>query len=143
MTTNSRPNVAFKSIAIIALIWNIIGIFSFIMNVSVSSESLQSLPEAERAIYESTPLWLKLIYGIAVVTGTLASVLLLMKKALAYKLFILSLIAIAIQMTYSVFFTKSVEVYGPSAMALPAFVTLFGLFLVFYSRACLTKGWLK
>ncbi len=143
MKTHSKPKATFKAIAIIALIWNIFGIISFAMNTMVSEEALQALPDAERALYETTPLWIKVIYGLAVFSGTLASIMLLMKKAAAYRIFIISFIAVAVQMTYSVLFTKSMEVFGPAALAMPVIVTLFALFLVLYSRLAMQKGWLN
>jgi hypothetical protein len=143
MTTAAiKPPASFWIIAIIALLWNIIGIGSFVMNVMITPEMLEALPEAERELMLSTPVWLKFVYGVAVFSGLLGSILLLMKKASAYRVFLVSLVAILIQMLYSILFTASMEVYGITALIMPVVVIAIALFLLWYSRLAIKKGWL-
>lgn len=140
MTTQPKPAKSFLIIGIVALVWNITGIMAFTMNILMTTEAISALPDAERAYYESTPAWLNFIYGIAVFAGTLGSILLLMKKALGYRVFIVSLIAILVQMSYSLLMTTSIEVYGPTALIMPMLVTGIAIFLVWYSRSAIAKG---
>lgn len=142
MTTQPKPAKSFLIIGIFALVWNITGIIAFTMNVLMTPEAISALPDAERAYYESTPTWLNFIYGIAVFAGTLGSVLLLMKKALCLRLFIISLIAIMVQMSYSLLMTTSIEVYGPAALIMPMLVTGIAIFLVWYSKSAIARGWI-
>lgn len=130
-------------IGIMALVWNIIGIITFTMNLLTSPEALEALPTEERALLESTPVWLHFIYGVAVFTGTLGSVFLLMKKSAAYQAFIVSLVTIIVQMSYWLFATKSMEVYGPSGLIMPLLVTVIAIFLVWYSKQAATRGWIS
>jgi hypothetical protein len=143
MTTTSKPPTSFRVISIIALLWNIIGIMAFSMDVFMSSEALNALPVAERELYESSPVWLKFLYGVAVFGGALGCILLLMRKASAYRVLVVSFIAILIQMLYTIFMTKSMEVYGPAALIMPVLVIAIGAFLVWYSKSAIAKGWIS
>jgi len=73
----------------------------------------------------------------------LGCIALLIKKTLAIQLFIISLTAIVIQMSYSLFMTKAVEVYGIISAIMPIIVIGIGVFLIWYSRKAKTKGWIS
>ena len=134
---------SFLVIGIVALLWNLLGVFSYLMQVTMSAEALAQLPEAERVLIESLPSWVTGAFAIAVFVGLLACVGLLLKKAWAASLFIVSLVAIVLQMGYWLFITNSMEVYGPEVFGMPVLVTSIGVFLVWYSRGAKSKGWLS
>ena len=143
MTANqSKPATSFWIISVIALLWNLTGIMSFTMDITMSAEALAVLPDAQRELYESTPAWLKFVYGVAVFSGLLGSILLLMRKSSAKRVFIVSLLAILIQMLYSLFMTNSVEAFGIASIIMPVIVISIGVFLVWYSGHATSKGWL-
>lgn len=145
MTTTNQtlPSKAFWIICIIALLWNLMGIMSFIMEVFISPEALAALPEAERALYENTPLWIHIVFAIAVFDGTLGCALLLMKKKLALPLLVISLVAVLTQMTYWLFINDAMEVHGAASVIMPLLVTLVAVFLVWYSNNVKAKGWIS
>jgi uncharacterized membrane protein len=66
-----------------------------------------------------------------------------MKKASAYHIFLVSLIAILIQMLYSILFTKSMEVYGVTALITPVLVIAIAAFLLWYTKFSQVKGWIN
>ena len=49
-----RPR-SFLIIGIVALIWNLFGVMSYMMHVKMSPETLAQMAEAERALLESSP----------------------------------------------------------------------------------------
>jgi hypothetical protein len=140
--TLTKPSKSFLIIAILALLWNLMGMMSFIMDVTISEEALASLPDGQRALYETTPIWTEVLYGIAVLFGTVGCVLLLMKKSFAIPIFVISFMAILIQMTYWLAFTNSLEVYGPAGAVMPLLVIFIGAFLIWYSNSAKVKGWI-
>jgi len=143
VTTQTKPTTSFWIISVVALLWNLSGVMNFFMEVFIAQEALAVLTDAQRELYESTPGWLKIFYGIAVIGGTLGCIALLIKKSLAIQLFIISLTAIVIQMSYSLFMTKAVEVYGIISAIMPIIVIGIGVFLIWYSRKAKTKGWIS
>ena len=142
-TMQIKPSKSFWIIGILALLWNLMGVMSFTMDVTITSEALAAMPEDQRALYETTPIWAKVLFGVAVLSGTLGCVLLLMRKSLAFPVFIISFLAVLIQMTYWLALTKSLEVYGPVGAVMPLLVIFFGAFLVWYANNSKVKGWIS
>lgn len=141
--STNKPSVGFWIIGVIALIWNLMGVFAYITQVNMTDEVIAALPDAERALYENVPAWVTGAFAIAVFGGALGCVLLLFRKKLASLVFIISLVGIVAQMVYSFMLSKAAEVYGPGGMVMPVMVVLIGVFLVWYSKQATAKGWLS
>ena len=141
--STNKPSTGFWIISIIALIWNLMGVFAYIAQVNMSDEIIAALPEAERALYENVPAWVTGAFAIAVFGGALGCLLLLLRKKLATSVLIISLIGIIAQMIYNFGMSKAAEVYGPGGMVMPAMVVLIGVFLVWYAKQATAKGWLS
>ncbi|MCK5208512.1 MAG: hypothetical protein KAQ79_10840 [Cyclobacteriaceae bacterium] len=137
----TKPNTSFWIIGVLALLWNLSGMMTFFMEVFITPEALAALPEAERALYETSPAWMKVVFAIAVFGGTLGCIFLLIRKTLAIQLFIISLAAVLIQMLYYLTMTKAVEVYGLESFIMPLIVIAIAVFLVWYSKNTKAKGW--
>ena len=134
---------SFLVVGLVALLWNLMGVSVYLMQVTMSAETLALLPEAERILMESLPAWATGAFAIAVFGGLLGCVGLLLKKAWSVPVFLVSLIAIVVQFAHWLFMTNSREVYGSEVFIMPALVTLVGAFLVWYSRGAKAKGWLS
>jgi hypothetical protein len=143
MTTTTKPATWFWVVSGIALVWNLMGVMAYIMQVTMSPEALQALPENERTLIESVPTWATAAFAIAVWGSTLGSILLLMRKKIATPVLILSFAGILVQMYYNLFMSKSMEVYGPGGLAMPIMVLVFGVFLIWFSRKATANGWIK
>ncbi|WP_299109490.1 hypothetical protein [uncultured Tenacibaculum sp.] len=140
---SNKPTTLFWVIGIFALIWNAMGVMAYIGQAYMTDEMLAALPEAERALYENVPAWVTAAFAIAVFGGALGCILLLLRKKTAKLLFLISLIAIIVQMTYNLFMSKASEVYGPGGMIMPIMVIIIGVFLLLYSKKSIEKGWLS
>ena len=142
-TPQTKPSTSFWIISVLALLWNLSGMMTFFMEVFITPEALAALPEAERALYETSPAWMKVVFAIAVFGGTLGCIFLLIRKTLAIQLFIISLAAVLIQMLYYLTMTKAVEVYGLESFIMPLIVIAIAVFLVWYSKNTKAKGWIN
>ena len=138
-----KPTTSFWVIGGIALFWNVLGILAYLAQAFMSEETLQSLPEAEQAIYQNVPAWATAAFALAVWGGALGCLLLLLRKRWAKIVLVISLLGIFIQMIYNVFLSKSLEVYGPGGLIMPVLVVFIGVFLVWYSRKVDINGWLN
>ena len=143
MTTSTKPATWFWVVSAIALVWNLMGVMAYIAQVTMSPEALQALPENERTLMESVPMWVTSAFAIAVWGSTLGSILLLMRKKIATPVLIFSFVGILVQMYYNLFMSKSMEVYGPGGLAMPIMVLLFGAFLIWFSRKSTGNGWIN
>jgi hypothetical protein len=137
------PTRAFWIISVIALLWNAIGIVSYWMTVTVSPQALQAMTAPERALYQGMPIWVTSAFAIAVFGGTLASIVLLLRRAWAVPVFVLSLVAILVQMGHAFFMTTMLEVHGLAGAILPTLVIVVGIYLVAFSRSARKKGWIR
>jgi hypothetical protein len=127
----------------ILLLWNLMGVFSFIGHTFISDETLQALPTNERELYGDYPMWTTIVFAIAVLSGLLGSIGLFLKKKWTKMSFIISLCAIIPQMLHNVVFTESIEVYGLiQAITMPILVVIFGLFAIWFASFAIKKTWL-
>ena len=53
----------FWVIAFIALLWNLIGVAIFVMQVQLTPEMIAAMPAPQRAVYAATPAWINLCSG--------------------------------------------------------------------------------
>jgi hypothetical protein len=142
MTSSAKPATWFWIVSIIALLWNLMGVAAYIMHVSMTPEALNALPEQERALYTNVPVWATAAFAVAVWGSTLGCILLLIRRKLATPVFVISFVAILIQMIHSLFISNSIAVYGPGGMVMPIMVVAIGLYLIIFSRQAASKSWL-
>jgi hypothetical protein len=138
----ARPPRGFWIIGLVALAWNLIGVMSYLMNVTAGPAALAALPEAERSLYTDIPAWATAAFAIAVFGGVLGSIALLARKAWAVPVFLVSLVAIVVQMAHALFMSALLEVRGASAAVLPLLILAIAACLVWYSRSAKERGWL-
>ena len=79
-------------------------------------------------------MWAASAYGVAVTAGVLASLFLLLRKAWAVPLFVLSLIGIVVQDLHAFVFSNGFEVWGPEGVILPAIIIVIAVALLMFSR---------
>lgn len=143
--TNStlKPPTWFWVVSVIALLWNLMGVFSYLTQAYTSIEQLEAMSQAERALFEGQPAWVTGAFAIAVFGGTLASIALLLRKKWAKSVFILSFIAAIAQFIHWLFMTNSMEVYGVQVYVMPILVVILGIYEIFFAKQGIQKGWLQ
>lgn len=141
MTTSTAPSWI-KSIAWAALVWNLLGVIAFIMQMLMTPDMISKLPVEQQAAYSNTPIWSTIAFATAVFGGVLGCILLLLKKALAQTLFTLSLTGIFIQQFYNFIVINSIELLGASAVFMPIFVVVIAIILLLLSHKGKQQGWL-
>ena len=142
MSSHPIPKL-FKPIVIIALLWNLIGVINFFIQINLSEEAIAALPEAEQALINSTPLWSLIAFAIGVFGGTIGSLGLLIQKKWAFYPLLFSLVGVIAQMTYWLFFTKAVDVYGSGTYTMPVLVILVAFFLLRLAKKGIKEGYLN
>jgi len=144
MTSTNKPPVSYWIIAVIALIWNIMGVMSYLGQVYMTDDMMASMTPEQQELLANTPAWSTGLFAIAVFAGLLGSFLLLMRKKLATPVFLISLIAVLINMGYSFFATNQTEVFGTiDGIVMPIIVIIIAVFLYMYSKKSGEKSWMK
>ena len=141
---HGRPPLSFWIVAAVALVWNLIGLFMYYSGVGATPEELQAVytPEQYAAI-EATPMWVTSAFAIATTFGVIASIVLLLRKAMAYLLFVVSFVALLVQDLYLFLLSDSLAVFGSSLLVIQGSVFLGGVIWVWYSSLAKKKGWIS
>ena len=135
--------VWFWIVAVIALVWNLMGVMNFIGQVTMSPEALATLPENQQTYIQTVPSWAVSAFAIAVFGGTLGCILLLLRKKLAIILLTISLIGILVQMFHAFFISDSTDDFGPGGFIMPIMIIVIGILLVWFSKSAKSKGWIS
>ncbi|MFY0714386.1 hypothetical protein J1D01_11950 [Seonamhaeicola sp. NFXS20] len=136
-STTIKPPFWFWIISVIALVWNGMGVNAYLQQ-AYNTESYRAMYSKEQLeIAANMPVWVTAAFAIAVFSGALASIGLLLRKSWSVKLWILSLIAVIIQMGYIL-----INNYV-SSMVMTLMIILFAFLFVWFARKSKAKGWLS
>ncbi len=140
---NAAPTTTFWVVGGAALIWNLLGLLIYYMQVTATPDSLAAVyNDAEIAFITATPAWATSAYAIAVVTGVGGGLFLLLRKSWAVPMFMISLVGIIVQNGYAFLLAGGLEVWGMQALVLPTIVAVIAVALIWYSRGAKSRGWL-
>lgn len=142
MMTTVKPPVWFWVVSVIALLWNLVGLLNYLNQAFNKVALLDAMDQGQREAFESIPAWATAAFAIAVFSGTLGCIGLLVRKKWARPLFIISLVAAMAQFIHWLFISNAVEAFGPTTYAMPILVVLIGIYLIFFSKKGIDKGWL-
>ncbi|WP_460218894.1 hypothetical protein [Psychroserpens sp. MEBiC05023] len=135
---NTKPPVWFWIVAVLALIWNGLGVLAYLGQAFMTDDMIAQLPPEQQAEFlVEHPAWYTACFALAVFCGALGALALLIRKKWATLLFIISLITAAIQHGY---LFSTVE--GMS-LAMPIMIIVVCAFLVWFARMATSKGWIK
>ena len=139
MTNSSthKPPVWFWIVSVLALLWNGVGVNAYLQQAYDTEGYREAYTAEQLEIAASAPAWITAVFAIAVFSAFIACILLLVRKKFATLLFIISLIAVVVQMGYG-FATGSVISIGISVSTV-----IVALILVWFSRHATQKSWLN
>ena len=152
--TKPKLPIYFWIVAIVGLLWNLMGLSAFIGEVSMSQEAFDALPESTRELSQMAPKWLNAFFGIATITGVLGCIALMIRFRSCVMLFLVSLLCAAVQIGFSWFGTDAfslMEKYKDSdelaglqfqIMYLPATVIILAVVLLAFGFFAKKKGFL-
>ncbi len=139
-----KPTMTFWVVGGAALIWNFLGLFSYVNMRTATPEAYAAAgytPE-QIAFINSTPEWALSAFAIAVTAGVFASVFLLLRKAWALPTFILSFAAVVAVNVNNFLLMDTVEVLGKTPLYVQSTVVVVGLLLIWYTHSAKARGWL-
>jgi hypothetical protein len=142
-TTGTKRSVGYWIVAVFALVWNLIGVAMWYLQVNMTAEQLAMLPEAQRQVYEGTPGWINIVFAVAVFAGVLGGLGLLLKKRWASTMLLASLAALLIQIIGTFAATPAWVAYGPTGLVMPAVLLAIALFLLWYANNAKARSWLS
>jgi hypothetical protein len=129
----------FKPVAIVALLWNLMGCVALISDLSLTPSDIAKLSVAEQAMYAARPAWAVGATGLGVIAGALGCVGLLLGKRWSLPLFVVSLLGVIAQ---DVFMFGGSAPIDSTAVILQGMVLVIAVALVLLARKAIGKGWL-
>ncbi|WP_396596748.1 hypothetical protein [Dokdonia sp. R86516] len=144
MTTSQKPSTLFWIIAIVLLLWNLMGASAFIVDTFFTDTLAGTYNEEQMNAINATPIWSKVLYGISTIGGLVAAILLITRKTSAIKVYAISLIAIIIHTVYNIGFADAMELFGVGeGLIFPLVIIVLAIFEYWWSRYSASRGWLK
>lgn len=130
----------FLIVAIIALLWNVLGCMAFFADLQLSPQDVAKLSSAEQALYNARPGWAVAATAAAVFGGALGCICLLLRKKWAFPLFLLSLIGILVQDFGLFVLINGAALVGAVAVVLQTLVLAIAVALVWLGRLATARG---
>jgi len=143
--SNNTPGTAFWLTGGLLAVWNLSGLYQYYLQSIITPEQLENAGyTAQQAAYIlGTPAWAHSGYAIAVNAGVLGVIFLLLRKAWAIPMFVLSLVGALVQDLDAYVMRGALELFDPIWLLLPITVIVICLFEIWYSRRAKAKGWLS
>lgn len=138
-STASPPNWL-RAVALIAVVWNAFGVAMYLSSVGVFGDPMTGLSEAERAAASSIPGWITGAFAIGTFAGLIGSIGLLLRKAWAQPLLLLSLVALLVLEGWIVFLSGAPKSFG---LAVPILVSAGAILLAWLATHAKSRGWLS
>ena len=135
--------MSFRVVAVLAVLWNLFGLFSFHYHFTATPEAIAGWPEAQQRIFEAMPRWIFVPFAIATVGGVLGSLGLLLRRRWAEPVLLLSLLGIVVQFAAQYATTPAWALTGAGGVLLPLVIAAVGSFLWWYARKAAARGWLR
>jgi ABC-type xylose transport system permease subunit len=145
--TQSRPGPTRRAprqlwvVGTIALLWNAIGAFDYLMTQTRNPSYMSAFPPEQLAWFYGLPAWVVAAWATAVWGGVLGSLLLLLRKRLAVPVFLVSLVAMVITTFQNWVLANAAEIFPDTfsrVFSVLIFAIAVGLF--FYARAMSKRG---
>lgn len=133
----------FKPIAVVALLWNLLGCVAFISDLRLTPDDLAKLSVAQQAMYAARPGWSVAATGLAVLGGSLGSIGLFVRKRWSYPVLGLSLLGVIVQDVSMLTLSHATSQLDVTALALQGAVVIVAVALLLLARKALANGWIS
>lgn len=142
MNSRMKSPAWFKVVAVVALLWNLLGCVAFFADLAISPEDIAKLPEAQQALHAARPGWAVMATGAAVFGGALGCIGLLLGRRWALPLLVISLLGILVQDFGLFILVDGATLGGPAVVVMQGIVLAVGIGLVVLARRGIARGWL-
>ncbi len=143
--SNTKPGTVFWVLGGFFALWNVLGLYMYYDFSTLTPEKLQGAGYTAQQIAHvvDTPAWAHSAYAIAVNAGVLGVIFLLLRKAWAVPMFVISLVCAILQFTDGYLLRNGLELFEPFWLVIPTLVILICVLEIWYSRRAKAQGWLS
>ncbi len=141
-SAGTKPPAWYWVVAGIAMVWMLIGVMSWVMDLMTDEAALAQMSEAQQQMYRARPSWIFAVYAIAIFSGLIGAIGLLLRKGWAVTAFVVSLIAVIVQFGYTFLAMDAIRLLGPASAIFPFVIFAIGALLLWFSRHAGKSGWI-
>jgi hypothetical protein len=143
MQRQTRSGIPFWywAVAAAALLWNQMGCVMFGIEMFAQETAMESMTQEQKAWVRSIPRWIYVVYGVAVSSGVAGSIGLFMRKNWSIAMFAVCLVAVSVQMIFTMILGGGLQVMGRSGLIMPALVIGIAAILLWFSWFAKNRGW--
>ena len=140
-TFQTKPPVWFWIVAGLLLLWECGGVFACVQQFRLGADAMPDATDYDRTLMASMPVWYNWVYAVATGTGALAALALILRKAVAKPLYIVSTVAVVIMFGFLFATTDIIKVKGVVTTYFPAFILALSLFGIWFADKAVKRGW--
>jgi hypothetical protein len=127
-------------VAVAALLFELTGTYLYTSSLMLDPASL---PLDQRAIYDATPQWMTIAWGVAIASGLIGAIGLLLRLRFAQPMLLISLLAVAVQFS-GIFLVRQLRELTPEDhLIVPVIILLLAYGIWQTSKLAQKRGWLK
>ena len=130
-----------KWVGILFLVWNLFGIAAFIMQWNRTAADIAKLPEEQQQMWAQMGPVTWAAYAVAVLSGSFAAALLLLRKKWAVGAFLVNVAALLLQFSNPLSFAFGAG--ERQMMVFPLFIIAVAIVELFLTRKWRKLGWLN
>lgn len=132
----------FRPVALLGLAWNGIGVFMYLKKVGMFGDPLAGMGDAQRTLAQGVPAWVTFAFALAVFSGLLGALGLVLLRRWSAPLLIVSLLAAAAQQVWILGISNARDVLGGEPTMMGAFILIIAALLVWLANLGARRGWL-
>jgi len=128
-------------IGVIALLWNAMGAFDYLMTQTKNAAYMSAFTPEQLEYFYGFPTWVIAAWAIAVWGGVLGSLLLLLRKRYAVWVFLVSFVAMVLTTIHNYVLSDGLKIFTDAGTKVfTAVIFLVALALFLYARAMSKRG---
>lgn len=143
-SSTAKPPAWYWVVSALALLWMLFGVLAWFADLMMDESALAQMSDAQRHLYASRPQWVFVVYAIAIFSGLIGAIGLLLRKSWTIPALAVSLVAVVVQFGYTLLGMDAVRVLGAGA-ALPFPIVIFaiGALLLWFATHSRKSGWIQ
>jgi hypothetical protein len=139
-----QPPVWYYVVGGALALWSALGCYACYMQFIHGAEAMGPATDYDLKLYASLPAWYNVVFALAVLTGLLGAIGLLMRSRAVRILFIVSLVAAVIQFGYLFLATDIIAVKGAgTVLPFPILIIAIGIFSIWFAGLAKRREYLR
>ena len=142
MTNTTKAPTWFTLVAVLAILWNLMGVMAYLSQAFMTQEMMEALPQEQQEAYSNVPEWATAAFALSVFGGLLGSLFLVLKKNIAGILLWISLVSIVINDIYNFMIIDSVSLFGMLPLIMQSIVLIVAIGLILMFKKAKSSNWI-